>query len=173
MRKKPSIPRIIKIQKINKFKIYCMFNNGETRVLDFEKIFQKWSIKKNDTEFPLLTLSKFKKVELRNFTLSWNNIQVTLLSEDNQEEIHPYELSPDELFRLSQPVAHSNSEKFGNLIRSARHKAGLTQEQLAMRSGTSRFYISRVENNRTDMELSTCRKIVEAGLGRNFKLIIE
>ena len=49
----------------------------------------------------------------------------------------------------------------------------MTQEQLAMRSGTTRFYISRLENNRTDVELSTFRKIIEAGLGKKFKLLIE
>ncbi len=150
-----------------------MFNNGEYRILDFEKIFSKWKIGKDDIEYPLLTAKEFKKVHLRNFTLSWANIPVSLVSEDGNEEIHPYELSPDELYRLSDPAELSNSEKFGNLIRSARIKAGLTQEQLAQRSGTSRFYISRLENNRTDIELSTFRKIVEAGLGKHFKLIIE
>jgi predicted transcriptional regulator len=42
-----------------------------------------------------------------------------------------------------------------------------------MRSGTTRFYISRVENNKTDVELSTLCRIIEAGLGKNLKLIIE
>tara|TARA_Y100001949_G_C15692741_1_gene203178 strand:+ start:88 stop:312 length:225 start_codon:yes stop_codon:yes gene_type:complete len=74
---------------------------------------------------------------------------------------------------LSEPVDPEESERFGNLIKTARIKAGLTQEQLAERSGTSRFYISRLENNRTDVELSTFRKIVEAGLGKHFKLVIE
>lgn len=173
MRKKLTIPRIIKIQKIKGLKVYCMFNNGENRLLDFEKIFKQWKIGKEDIEYPLLEPSEFKKVKLRNFTLSWSNLRVSLLSEDGHEEVHPYELSPDELFRLSEPVEPSGSEKFGNLIRSARLKAGLTQKQLALRSGTSRFYISRLENNRTDVELSTFRKIVEAGLGKHFKLVIE
>ena len=173
MRKKPAIPRIIKIHKIQGLKIHCMFNNGENRLLDFEEIFKAWKIGKDDIEYPLLTPREFKKVALRNYTLSWSNIPVTLISEDGKEEIHPYELSPDELFRLSVPVEPSNSEKLGNLIRSARLKAGLTQEQLAQRSGTTRFYISRLENNHTDVELSTFRKIIEAGLGKHFKLIIE
>ncbi len=150
-----------------------MFNNGENRLLDFEQIFKQWNISKDDVEYPLLKPNEFKKVALRNFTLSWNNIPVKLLSENGQEEMHPYELSPDELFRLSKPVEPSHSEKIGNLIKSARLKAGLTQEQLAQRSGTSRFYISRLENNHTDVELSTFRKIVEAGLGKHFKLTIE
>jgi DNA-binding XRE family transcriptional regulator len=173
MRKKLAIPRIIKIQKITGLTIQCMFNNGENRILDFEKIFKQWKIGENDIEYPLLTPQKFKKVQLRNYTLSWPNISVALVSEDGGEELHPYELSPDELYRLSEPAEPSGSEKFGSLIKSARIKAGLTQEQLAQRSGTSRFYISRLENNRTDVELSTFRKIVEAGLGKHFKLIIE
>jgi len=173
MRKKPIIPRIIKIQKIDGFKIYCMFNNGENRLLDFQQIFNEWKVGEDDIEYPLLKPKEFKKVGLRNFTLSWDNVPISLISEDGNEEIHPYELSPDELFKLSKSVEPSNSEKFGNLIKSARLKAGLTQEQLAQRSGTSRFYISRLENNRTDVELSTFRKIVEAGLGKHFKLIIE
>jgi predicted transcriptional regulator len=49
----------------------------------------------------------------------------------------------------------------------------MTQAQLAQRSGTSRFYISRLENNKTDLEMSTFRKIVEAGLGKNLKVVIE
>ncbi len=150
-----------------------MFNNGENRLLDFERIFKEWEIGGDDIEYLLLKPGEFKKVELRNYTLSWNNIPVKLMAEDGSEEIHPYELSPDELFRLSEPVEPSGSEKFGNLIRSARLKAGLTQEQLAQRSGTTRFYISRLENNHTDVELSTFRKIVEAGLGKHFRLIIE
>ena len=173
MRKKPIIPRIIKIQKIDGFKIYCMFNNGENRLLDFKQILQKWNIGKSDPEYPLLTLNEFEKVGLRNFTLSWDNVSIGLLSEEGHEELHPYEISPEELFRLSEPVESSNTEKFGTLIKTARLEAGLTQEQLAQRSGTSRFYISRLENNRTDVELSTFRKIVEAGLGKHFKLSIE
>lgn len=173
MRKKLSIPRIIKIYKIDGLTIRCMFNNGESRILDFEKIFKQWEITENDIEYSLLKPKEFKKVQLRNYTLSWPNISVVLLSEDGNEELHPYELSPDELFRLSEPVESSDSEKYGSLIKTARIKAGLTQEQLAQKSGTSRFYISRLENNRTDVELSTYRKIVEAGLGKHFKLIIE
>lgn len=173
MRKKISIPRIIKIQHIDGLTIRCMFNNGESRILDFEKILKHWEVSEKDIDYPLLNPKEFKKVKLRNYTLSWPNIPVALVSENGHEELHPYELSPDELYRLSEPAEPTNSEKFGSIIKIARLKAGLTQEQLAQRSGTSRFYISRLENNRTDAELSTIRKIVEAGLEKNFKLIIE
>jgi DNA-binding XRE family transcriptional regulator len=173
MRKKLAIPRIIKIKKVEELKIFCMFNNSETRLLDFERIFKLWKIGKDDIEYPLLNPKEFKKVALRNYTLSWSSVPVSLIGEDGKEENHPYELSPDELFKLSEPVEPTDSEKFGNIIKSARLNAGLTQEQLALRSGTTRFYISRLENNHTDIELSTFRKIVEAGLGRQFRLMIE
>jgi DNA-binding XRE family transcriptional regulator len=95
-----------------------------------------------------------------------------LKDENGNNHTHPYEIDPLELYRLSEPT-NENNYSFGNLIKTARKKAGLTQEQLAIKSGTTRFYISRVENNKTDLELSTFRKIVEAGLGKNLKVIIE
>lgn len=105
--------------------------------------------------------------------MSWSNIPVLLVSEDGKEELHPYEVSPDLLYKLSKPSELTATDKYGSLIKSARLKARLTQEELAERSGTTRFYISRIENNRTDIALSTFRKIVEAGLGKHFKLVME
>lgn len=173
MRKNIKVPRIIKIKKIDGFIITCMFNNGELRIIDFNLVFTQWKIAKGDAEFPLLDLLEFQKVKLRNHTLSWENIEVRLLDENGLKQIHPYEIDPVTLFNFSKEVEDDDISKFGSLIRLARKKAGLTQAQLAERSGTSRFYISRIENNKTDVELSTFRKIVEAGLGKQLKLGIE
>jgi DNA-binding XRE family transcriptional regulator len=173
MRRNIKLPRIIKIEKIDGFKIQCMFNNGESRLLDFKKIFSFWNIKENDIEFELLDLKKFKKVELRNYTLSWPNIEIEIKNEKGLLKKHPYEIGPDVLYQLSQKVDKGETNKLGTIIRTARIRAGMTQEQLAMRSGTTRFYISRLENNKTDVEMSTFRKIIEAGLGKRLKLKIE
>ena len=88
-------------------------------------------------------------------------------------EIHSFEICADVLFNLSQELEVFAKPRFVSLIRTARLKAGLTQAQLAQRSGTSRFYISRLENNKTDLEMTTFRKIAEAGLGKNLKVVIE
>lgn len=173
MRKKIAIPRIIKIEKIDGLTVQCMFNNGESRKLDFGKILDKWDVSEHDIEWKLRDTSEFKKVGLRNFTLSWDNLVTQLIDEDGKEQAHPYEIGPDILYDLSESVDSESFFKFGTMIRKARLHAGMTQEELAMRSGTSRFYISRLENNRTDVELSTFRKIVEAGLGKNLRLMIE
>lgn len=172
MRQRPRLPKIVKIEKIDGFKIQCMFNNGEHRLLDFEKIFNHWNVSEGDHEYKLLDVREFEKVELKNYTLSWQNVSFEIKNETGEIQNHPYQIGPDVLFELSQRV-DTERTKFGNVIKLARIKAGLTQEQLAMRSGTTRFYISRIENNRTDVEMSTFRKIIEAGLGKHLRLIIE
>ena len=173
MRKNLKTPRILKINKINGFKVICMFNNGESRMIDFELLFNEWNLSEEDIEYSLLQKQEFEKMKLRNNTLSWDNIQINLLTEDGKEQSHPYEIDPVTLFQHSDEIEDDEISKFGSIIRRARKKAGLTQEQLAEKSGTSRFYISRLENNKTDIELSTFRKIVEAGLGKHLKLVIE
>jgi DNA-binding XRE family transcriptional regulator len=173
MRRKLKTPRIIKIEKIDGFKIYCMFNNGESKLIDFNLIFKEWGLTPDDIEYPLLKKTEFQKVKLRNHTLSWENLTVMLMTENGKEDSFPYEIDPHFLYQKSQPIKGHNSFRIGILIRNARKKARLTQEQLAIRSGTSRLYISRLENEKTDIELSTFRKIIEAGLGKSLKVLIE
>lgn len=173
MRKSLKIPRIIKIDKIDGFTVYCMFNNGEVRELDFLKIFEAWNINEKDIEFPLLNEEEFHKLELRNFTLSWPNISIDISDENGKALKLPYEIGADVLFQLSEEVENKSLFRFGKMIKKARIKAGLTQDQLAKRSGTTRFYISKVENEKTDLEVSTLKKIVEAGLGKKLKFSIE
>lgn len=150
-----------------------MFNNGDSRLLDFEKIFKQWNITENDYEYPLLDEKEFKKVKLRNYTLSWPNIEIKVTVDNGENLTLPYEIGADLLYQLSEDLNESSKFRCGILINSARLKAGLTQGQLAMKSGTTRFYISRIENNKADLEMSIFQKIVEAGLGKKLKLMIE
>ena len=104
MRKKIKTPRIIKIEKINGLKVYCMFNNGESRLIDFDLVFKNWNVLAEDVEYPLLDKNEFKKVQLRNHTLSWNNIPVVLLTENGKEQQYPYEIDPYVLFQKSLEI---------------------------------------------------------------------
>lgn len=56
-------------------------------------------------------------------------------------------------------------------LKEERLKAGLTQEQLAAKIGTKKSYISRIENGKTDVQLSTLYKIFQ-GLGKRVSLTI-
>jgi ribosome-binding protein aMBF1 (putative translation factor) len=63
--------------------------------------------------------------------------------------------------------------KIGALIHEARLEKGLTQEELAEKVGTTKSYISKIENNIKEVRLSTLQKIVELGLGGELKLSIK
>jgi DNA-binding XRE family transcriptional regulator len=63
--------------------------------------------------------------------------------------------------------------KIGVLIQEARKRQHLTQEELADKVGTTKNYISRIENNASDIRLSTLMRIIKDGLGGNLKLSLD
>ena len=60
--------------------------------------------------------------------------------------------------------------KIGVLIQEARKKRNLTQEELALKVGTTKNYISRIENDASDIRLSTLLRIINEGLGGHLSL---
>ncbi|MCP9765895.1 helix-turn-helix domain-containing protein [Lacihabitans soyangensis] len=65
------------------------------------------------------------------------------------------------------------SFKIGLLLRKAREEKNLTQEQLGQIVDKKRTYISRVENDGSNMTLKTLFEIVEKGLGGKVKISID
>ncbi|MGF7140252.1 helix-turn-helix domain-containing protein [Roseimarinus sediminis] len=63
--------------------------------------------------------------------------------------------------------------KLGTLLYEARMEKGLTQAELAEKVGTTKSYISKIENNVKEVRLSTLQKIVELGLGGQLDLSIK
>lgn len=57
------------------------------------------------------------------------------------------------------------------MLKQSRLEANMTQEQLAEKVGTKKSYISRLENGKCDIQLSTLYRIFEFGLGRKVNLI--
>ena len=173
MRKVNKIPRIIKINEVKDFKVYCAFNNGEHRIIDFEKLFDKWNITENSFNYKITKKETFKKVEVVNNTLSWPEISKKIKLSNGMEFDAPYEIDPLVLYENSELDEVRNKRYYiGELLRKARKSAGLTQEELALKSGTTKNYISRIENNRSDIELGTLRKIIEIGLGKELEIQI-
>ena len=62
--------------------------------------------------------------------------------------------------------------KMGTLIHDTRLELGMTQEQLAEKVGTTKSYISKIENNIKEARISTLQKIVELGFGGHLELSI-
>ena len=56
------------------------------------------------------------------------------------------------------------------MLKEARKEANLTQEQLAEKTGTKKSYISKLENAKGNIQLSTLIRIFEQGLGKKIGL---
>ena len=93
-------------------------------------------------------------------TKSWKDIKNTVYGKKGTER-------RDELDRDFE------SFKIGLLLRNAREEKKLTQEQLGELVDKKRTYISRVENNGSNLTLKTLFDIVEKGLGGKVKISIE
>ena len=63
--------------------------------------------------------------------------------------------------------------KIGVLLHEARLEKGMTQEELAEKVGTTKSYISKIENDIKEARISTLQKIIELGLGGHLELSIK
>lgn len=93
-------------------------------------------------------------------TRSWKDIKDEVYGKRGTER-------RDELERDAE------SFKVGLLLKKAREEKQLTQEQLADLVDKKRTYISRVENDGSNMTLKTLFDIVEKGLGGKVKISIQ
>lgn len=67
----------------------------------------------------------------------------------------------------------AKSFAIGELIKEERKLAELTQEQLADKIGAKKSFISRIENGKSDIQLSTLFRLLEYGLGRKISLTVK
>lgn len=69
--------------------------------------------------------------------------------------------------------AKAKAFAIGELIKEERKLSKMTQEQLATKTGTKKSFISRIENGKSDIQLSTLYRILELGLGKKISFTIE
>jgi DNA-binding XRE family transcriptional regulator len=93
-------------------------------------------------------------------TKSWKDIKNSVYGKQGTE-------------RRDQLDRDLESIKIGILLRKAREEKNLTQAQLAELVDKKRTYISRVENNGSNLTLKTLYDIVEKGLGGKVNISIE
>ena len=95
-----------------------------------------------------------------NKIISWNQIKDKVYGQKGTQR-------RDELEREFE------SFKIGLLLRKAREEKMLTQEQLAQLVEKKRTFISRLENDGSNMTLKTLFEIVEKGLGGKVQISIQ
>ena len=82
------------------------------------------------------------------------------------------ELEHGEIGTKSRNKYEAGAQMFiiSEMLKIARKEAKLTQEQLAEKAGTKKSYISKLENGKGNIQLSTLIRIFEQGLNRRIGL---
>ena len=88
---------------------------------------------------------------------------------DLKDEVYGKKGSP----RRDKLDREFKSFKIGLQLREAREKKKMTQDQLGLIIDKKRSFISRIENDASNMTLKTLYDIVENGLGGKIKIQID
>jgi DNA-binding XRE family transcriptional regulator len=100
-------------------------------------------------------------------------------TEDNNKDISTWSQIKDQVYgekgteRRDNLERESESFKIGLLLKKARESRHMTQAELGQIIDKKRTYISRVENDGSNITLSTLFDIVEKGLGGKVRISID
>ena len=100
------------------------------------------------------------------------------MSKKNNKNLSSFSNHLDQQYGKSGSTSREKFEeefeafKLGVMLQEMRKEQGLTQEQLAEKCGTTKTYISRIENNASDIRLSTLMRIIREGFGGHLKLSV-
>ena len=100
-------------------------------------------------------------------------------AENNNKDIATWSQIKDQVYgekgteRRDDLERESESFKIGLLLKKARESRHMTQEELGQIIAKKRTYISRVENDGSNITLSTLFDIVEKGLGGKVRITID
>jgi len=166
--------KIIKINWVRNFNVSCMFSDGLSRKIDFQKFLGTKKNKRKDHPVNriLSNHEEFEKVKIIGNSLGWEDIGINSTDENGKDLFLPLHLDPDVLLQNSE-VDENENFNLGYFIKSERKRAGLTQEKLAKRIGSNKAYISKIENNNANIEFLTFYKIIKAGFRKEFSIRLE
>lgn len=100
-------------------------------------------------------------------------------TDKNKKDISSWSSIKDKVYgkigteRRDHLERETESFRIGLLLKKARESQNMTQEELGHIIDKKRSYISRVENNASNITLNTLFDIVEKGLGGKVKISIE
>jgi hypothetical protein len=93
---------LLKINEVKDYKIYCVFSNGEYRVIDIEKYLNSKDLKPDSILQKLYDKEKVKNVVIKDATLTWPDIKhLTRLSNGMEFEVE-LDLDPIVLYNNSE-----------------------------------------------------------------------
>jgi len=100
-------------------------------------------------------------------------------TENSNKDISTWSQIKDQVYgekgteRRDNLEREAESFRIGLLLKKARESRNMTQEELGQLIDKKRTYIARVENNGSNITLSTLFEIVEKGLGGKVNISID
>ena len=170
------LPRILLITNVEQpATLYTLWTNGDERKIDLSSTIAS-SLSNGDNRFaPLREWEVFKQASVSaDNTIVWPNLKQTVTLPSGKIITGTLDLDPDTLYQNSTLINKlSTSPKIGLLLKTAREDAGLSQEDVAKNSGTTRNYISKIETGKADIQLNTLYRLIKLGIGKELKLSIQ
>jgi len=150
----------------NIYRIFCCFDKGNLVVLfnGFQKKSQKTP--KNEIDLALKLKDEY-----------FNSKKEKAMNKENIKNAKNFDELLDIKYGKTGTQKRDESEEkaqyfvISEILKEARKEANMTQEQLAEKVGTKKSYISRLENGKCDIQLSTLYRIFEFGLGKRINLL--
>ncbi|QAA82973.1 XRE family transcriptional regulator [Aequorivita sp. H23M31] len=163
------INRILKITNVNFPEISFITNSGEHRMLNLKNHFEKLELKRDDFGYNVIADREvFNNVNLVDNALTWKEI-VKVVPLPNGEIFNAY-FQLDPILTIENSINDESivgKINLGEQLKDIRKSLNLSQEELGKRVGSNKQYISKLENNKTDPEFKTLKKIFEVGLNKN------
>jgi len=146
----------------NIYRVFCCFDEGKLIVLfnGFQKKTQKtpvneiekaMRIKKSILNLKNKNMNEYKGIKTFDELIEKEHGKIGTESRNEYEE-------GAQMFIVSE------------MLKEARKTANMTQEQLAIKAGTKKSYISKIENAKGNIQLSTLIRIFEKGLNKKVGL---
>ena|SRR5476651_1188311 len=173
MKKLPRILLITKAEHPNT--LYTLWTNGEERKIDLSSTIELNLSNGDDRFAPLKEWEVFKHASVSvDNTITWNNLKQTITLPSGKIITSALDLDPDTLYQQSYLINKlSTTPAIGQLLKTAREDAGLSQDEVARNSGTTRNYISKIETGKADIQLNTLYRLIKLGIGKELKLSIQ
>lgn len=173
MKKVNNLPRVVAINSIDGFVMSIHFNTGENRLVDFKELFEKKTAKNDPLLYEqLLTKEKFNSVQVQEGTLQWTAIHKTISLNSGKSFEVLFDVDPTVIYEASKTDTATNEKGIGSFLQSVRLEEGLTQEQLASKSGITKKRIQQIEADETDVTYREVKQFIEVGLNRKLELTL-
>jgi len=105
--------KILKINHVNGYQVSCLFNNGESRLIDFLNLFQNvFEAEEGDPAFILLKDPlAFAQIQIIGSTIGWPNVGIYSTNNKGEKVFYNYDLDPAVLYQNSVTDPERNTQK--------------------------------------------------------------